>query len=87
MADLVSCDVAWITDPDVHAVDALVRLQLAAQRRGCRLLLLNGSRELGELVGLMGLGAVLAVQVRRKPEQREEGVGVEEEGELDDAPA
>ena len=84
---VIPCDVAWIARGDVHAVDALARLQLAAKRRGCSLVLRNASRDLAELVGLMGLADVLAVEPRRQIEQREERLGVEEERELDEPPA
>ena len=49
------CDV----DPDAVTVDALARLQLAARRLSCRLLLRNASPELLELVAFMGLADVL----------------------------
>jgi len=47
--------------PEVHAgrADLLARLQLAAQRSGCRVRLRNASTELLELVDFMGLTAVL----------------------------
>jgi hypothetical protein len=50
-----ACDV----DPDAVTVDALGRLQLAAKRLSCRLLLSNASPELLELVTFMGLADVL----------------------------
>jgi hypothetical protein len=84
---VIPCDVAWIARGDVHAVDALARLQLAAKRRGVTLVLRNASRDLAELVGLMGLADVLAVEPRREPEQREERLGVEEERDLLDPSA
>jgi ABC-type transporter Mla MlaB component len=83
---VIPCDVAWIARADVNVVDALARLQLAAKRRGCRIVLRNASRELAELVGLMGLADVLAVEPRRQPEQREERLGVEEDRDLLDPP-
>ncbi len=46
-------------DPDAVTVDALARLQLAARRLSCRLLLRNASPELLELVAFMGLADVL----------------------------
>jgi hypothetical protein len=46
-------------DPDAVTVDALARLQLAARRLSCRLLLCNASPELLELVAFMGLADVL----------------------------
>jgi ABC-type transporter Mla MlaB component len=65
---VIPCDVAWAARADVHVVDALARLQLAAKRRGCSLVLRNASRDLAELVGLMGLADVLAVEPRRQAE-------------------
>ena len=55
----VRCEVRDV-EPDAVTVDALARLQLAAQRRGCRIRLENASPELKELVALMGLSDVLA---------------------------
>jgi len=53
-ADFVLCDVTGI-DSDAVTVDALARLQLAAQRQGCQVQLCNASGELLELVTFMGL--------------------------------
>jgi ABC-type transporter Mla MlaB component len=52
------CDVAGV-GVDAVTVDALARLQLAAQRRGCRVRLRNASPDLRELVAFMGLEDVL----------------------------
>jgi ABC-type transporter Mla MlaB component len=52
------CDVTGV-DVDVVTVDALARLQLAAQRRGCLVRLRNASEELRALVAFMGLEDVL----------------------------
>jgi hypothetical protein len=54
----VVCDVPGV-EPDAVTVDALARLQLAARRRGCRIVLRNASAELVQLVGFMGLEDVL----------------------------
>ena len=59
---LARCDVTGV-EPDAVTVDALARLQLAAQRHGCRVHLRNASPQLLELVDFMGLTDVL-------PEQR-----------------
>ena len=56
--DVAVCDVQGV-EPDAVTVDALARLQLAAQRTGCRVLLRNASEELLELVAFMGLMDVL----------------------------
>jgi ABC-type transporter Mla MlaB component len=57
--ETVLCDVADVP-PDAVTVDALARLQLAAQRTGCSIRLENATPELRELVAFMGLGDVLA---------------------------
>ncbi|HEY7398224.1 MAG TPA: STAS domain-containing protein [Gaiellaceae bacterium] len=54
----LECDVRGV-EPDAVTVDALARLQLAATRRGCRVLLRGCSPELRELVAFMGLDGVL----------------------------
>ncbi len=57
-AGVALCDVSGI-DPDAVTVDALARLQLAAQRRGCQVRLRHASTELIGLVAFMGLRDVL----------------------------
>jgi len=52
------CEVERV-NADAVTVDALARLQLAALRHGCQIRLQGASNELRELVGLMGLDAVL----------------------------
>ena len=56
---VATCDVRGV-DADAVTVDALARLQLAAQRAGCQVRLLNASDELRELIAFMGLRDVLA---------------------------
>ena len=73
---------------DAVTVDALARLQLAARRLSCRLVLRNASPELLELVVFMGLADVLlGVDPGRQAEEWEERVRLEEERELDDPAA
>ncbi len=79
----LSCDVRALP-ADVAAVDALARLQLAARQAGFELRLIHASAELTCLIELTGLGGVLRVESGRQPEEREQGLGVEEEGQLDD---
>ncbi len=55
---VVLCDVSGV-EPDAVTVDALARLQLAARRYGCRVLLCEASPELLDLVAFMGLRDVL----------------------------
>ena len=69
---------------DLELVDALARLQLVAERQGCRVVLCEPPQELVELLEFCGLDDVLRVEVRRQAEQGEQRVGVEEERELDD---
>ena len=58
-AGVVICDVASV-EPDAVTVDALARLQVGAQRHGCRVRLREASDELLELVAFMGLTDVLS---------------------------
>ena len=57
-AEVALCDVSGV-EPDAVTVDALARLQLAAQRRGCQVRLRNASDTLRGLVAFMGLRDVL----------------------------
>ena len=72
--------------PTLGTLDVLARLQLVARRNGCEIRLVGSSPELRELIAFAGLEAVLPVEPGREAEQREEGVGVEEERELPDPP-
>jgi ABC-type transporter Mla MlaB component len=58
VGQLVDCDVDGVPS-DAMTVEALARLQLAAQRTGCRIRLRNASADLVDLVDLMGLTDVL----------------------------
>jgi ABC-type transporter Mla MlaB component len=78
----VSC--ARIQTPDVGVVAQLARLHLCARRNGSELCFTDASEELVALIDLAGLGDVLRVEVRRKPEKREEPGRVEEERDLGD---
>jgi anti-anti-sigma regulatory factor len=74
-------------DADAATLDLLARLQLAARRLGIEVRLLDASPELRELVAFAGLNGVLRPEPGRKAEEREEPLGVEEEGQLDDPAA
>jgi len=74
-----------VSTVSLDAVEALARLQLAARRKGLDLRLHVVSRELRDLIELAGLTQVLGVEPRRQAEEREQRLGVEEEGELGDA--
>jgi ABC-type transporter Mla MlaB component len=57
-AGIAVCDVRGV-EPDAVTVDALARLQLAAQRNRCQVRLCHASDELLELVAFMGLSEIL----------------------------
>ena len=79
----IDCDVSALT-PDAVTIDVLAGLQLAARRLGLQLRLHGASAELQELVAFFGLRDALSVEVERQAEEGEQGLGVEEERELDD---
>jgi ABC-type transporter Mla MlaB component len=54
-ADLVTCDVAALSDPDPTAIDALARLQLTARRMGRSIRLRHVQAKLADLLELTGL--------------------------------
>ena len=56
--DVALCDVSGVA-PDAVTIDALARLQLAAQRYQCQIRLRHAALELLELVAFMGLHDVL----------------------------
>ena len=80
----VDCDVGHLACADLGTVNALALASLNAGRQGRRLLVVNASRELQELVELVGLDGVLLGRDWRQPEEREEPLGVEEGREADD---
>ena len=59
-ADVALCEVRDVEVPDAVTVEALARLQLGAQRHSCRVVLLNASERLLDLVAFMGLSDVIA---------------------------
>ncbi len=63
----VICDVGTVTAPDGTTIDALSRLQLAARRRGCRVVLRHTCEELRNLVALAGLSEVLPMSPGATP--------------------
>jgi anti-anti-sigma regulatory factor len=81
--DRLVCDVCALP-PDAAALDVLARLRLAARQAGFELRLCNASSDLRELVVFAGLEEVLRLELEREPEEREERLRVEEEGQLDD---
>ena len=72
---------------DLGTVESLARLQLAARRCGLELRLTRVPAELEELITFVGLAEALELEPRGQAEEREQCLGVEEEGELDDPAA
>ena len=70
--------------PTAATIDLIARRHLDARRRGGRIRLRGASVDLERLIQLAGLAEVLRVEARRQSEQREQAVGVEEEGQLAD---
>jgi hypothetical protein len=84
--ETLTCDVRGLK-ADAAAVDGLARLQLALRRVGSELRLCHASAELRCLLAFTGLDEVLPVEAERQPEEREDGLRVEEERELPDSAA
>jgi hypothetical protein len=73
--------------PTLTTIDQIARLQLEAQRCGCRLELKDAGPELAALIGFCGLSDLLRVEVERQSEERKDLRGVEEKSELQDPSA
>jgi hypothetical protein len=84
--ETLTCDVRGL-EADAAAVDALARLQLAVRGIGAELRLCHASAELRCLLVFCGLEEVLGLEPEGQPKEREERLGVEEEGELPDPTA
>ncbi|MGH2640206.1 MAG: STAS domain-containing protein [Actinomycetota bacterium] len=84
-ARLVVLDVAAIGEADVVTIESLARLELTVRRAGGWIRFRRAGRELHELVSMIGLADILrfdtgsGVEARGETEEREEGLGVEEE--------
>jgi len=81
----IACGVASL-GPTLAGVDRLARLQLRAKRRGYVIRPRGVSPGLRELLDLTGLAEALGVEVVRQAEEREQGLGLEEERHPGDAP-
>ena len=69
-ARVVICDVGRLAAADVAAVDAICRMRLSVRRLGGRLRLRHASRELMDLIDLMGLCEALSTRSRSALEMR-----------------
>jgi ABC-type transporter Mla MlaB component len=80
--DRIDCDLAALDRADFAVVNLVARLLLAARRGECELRILNPPDGLRELLALSGLDRLssLHVEMGRQAEQREEALGVQEEG-------
>jgi hypothetical protein len=76
-----------MNEPLLATVDALARLRLHARRLGLEVVIRSPSAELHELIDFLGLAEALGVEPVGQPEEREQRLGVEEEGELLEPPA
>ena len=79
-------DCSALPEADAEQVDGLARVCLRLRRAQCELRLANPSAGLCELIDFAGLAGLLGVEPGGKAEQWKEALGVEEEGELGDAP-
>jgi len=80
----IACDVAALITADATTIDALAQLAFTLRRLGFQFRLRHASDELLELIELVGLGAVLAVEPVGQAEEQEQPLRIEEERELGD---
>ena len=80
--DRIDCDMGWLRRADLAVVDLVARLLLAARRGDCEVRIVNPPDGLDELLALSGLDRLprLRIEVIREAEEREEALGVQEEG-------
>ena len=80
--DRIDCDMGWLRRADLAVVDLVARLLLAARRGDCEVRIVNPPDGLDELLALSGLDRLprLRIEVIRQAEEREEALGVQEEG-------
>jgi hypothetical protein len=84
--EVVECDVGALIGSDLGTLDALARLQLAADGRVRLRRLGRTLRDLLDLVGLLEVFIDSAGESGREAEPGEDRLGVEEEREFDDLP-
>ncbi len=86
-ATRIVLDCGPLSAPTATTIDQIARLQLEAQRCGCRLELKDAGLDLAALIGFCGLAEVLRVEVERQSEERKDLRGVQEESKLGDPTA
>jgi hypothetical protein len=80
-------DARALIAPDARTVGSLARAQLRLRRLGFELRISHPPHELRELLAFMGLLEALSVEPCGEAEDREQRLGVEEEGQFDDPAA
>jgi anti-anti-sigma regulatory factor len=83
----IDCDVSALTNADELALEALTRLQLAAQRMGTSIRLRNASAQLVDLLALFGLSDVLPIvgeQAAPSDPEAADDSGVESDGQVEE---
>lgn len=78
--EVATCRVCGPAPPDLSVVEAVARLQLAANRLGWSVRVLDPSRELCELLDLVGLADVVACAPRLSLETGRQAAGGEHLG-------
>ena len=80
--DRIDCDMGWLRRADFAVIDLVARLLLAARRGDCEVRIVNPPDGLDELLALSGLDRLprLHIEMIRQAEEREEALGVQEEG-------
>ena len=78
----VPLDCAQLQAQDARLVNAVARCYLNARRNGAMARLENLDPDMMDLIRLCGLAGVLGLEPRRQAEQREEPLGIEEEGDV-----
>jgi hypothetical protein len=83
----VGLDCSELPESDLAVVDALARLRLELVRQHIDLRLSNPGEGLRDLIRFAGLAEVLCVEPGGEVPEREEALGVKEEGQLGDPTA
>ena len=83
---IVVLECSTLGEADAAQLEGIARLCLTLKRGGCELRLANPGEGLLELIELAGLASVLGVEAGGEPEEWEQPVRVQEEGELGDQP-
>jgi hypothetical protein len=83
----VPLDCAQFHAGDARLINAVARCYLNARRNGATARVTNADPAMLELLRLCGLAGVLGVEPRGQAEEREQSLGIEEEGDVGDPTA